>query len=178
MMQTSPLRWLQFLPVLFFFIFSSCSTSTGIDDFYTFNVAKAGSFSVSPQVVLHQDVTMPFQIVIDSADLITSPTLQTSLANIKSAELTKLTFSTPASFPMTDFDTLRLIASSDSLADLTLATYSGAQDLVYFTDADFGAYVKKPSTHYSIIYRANKAPSQTVNINTSYTLVLTAAPLQ
>jgi hypothetical protein len=178
MKRAFPIFRLLFLLICSLCSIISCSSSTGIDDFYTINLGKAGSFSVSPQVILHQDVSVPFQIIIDSADLITSPTLQTSFANIKSAELTKLTFSSIASFPMTNFDTLRLIASNDSLTDLTLATYIGAQDSVYLTHADFGAYLKKPSSHYSIIYNAIKAPTQAVNISASYTVTLTAAPLQ
>ena len=112
-------------------------------------------------------------------DLVTSPTLQTTIPLTKSVKLNKLAFTSgDPSYPITSFDTLRLIVSADSLSDELLATYSGLADSVYLTNADFAAYLKKSSSHFTITFRANKAPAKTVNIAANYTLVFTAKTQQ
>jgi hypothetical protein len=168
-----------FLSVLLVCSLISCSSSSGVDDYYTFNVVKSQNIPVTPQIPVGQDVSVPFPISVDSTDFITSPTLRTSLALIKSVKLTKLAFTpSDASYPMTSFDTVRLFVSADSLADQTLATYFGFADSLSLTDADFAAYMKKPSSHYTVTFRANKAPAQAIAIAAAYTLVFTATPLQ
>jgi hypothetical protein len=98
---------------------------------------------------------------------------------MKSVKLTKLSFtSSDASYPVTSFDTMRLVVSCDSLTDQLLATYSGASNAVTLTNADFAAYMKQPSCHYTITFRANKAPAQPVNITATDELVFTAKPQQ
>ena len=167
------------IPVLIVCSFISCSTSSGIDDYYTFNVGKSQGFTVPPQVPVGQDVSAPFVITIDSADLVTSTTLRTTIPLMKSVKLTKLSFtSSDASYPMTSFDTIKLVVSCDSLEDQLLATYIGANDAVTLTNADFAAYLKQQSCHYKITFRANKAPAQPVNITATDELVFTAKPQQ
>jgi hypothetical protein len=174
-----PIFRLLFLPILSLFSFLSCSSSSGIDDYYTFNVVKSQAISVPSQVPVGQDVSGPFLITIDSTELVTSSTLRTTIPLTKSVKLNKLSFSSSdPSFPVTSFDTLRLIVSADSLADELLATYIGAADSVYLTNADFANYLKKSSSHFTITFRANKAPAQTANINANYTLVFSAKPQQ
>ncbi len=179
MKRAFPVFRLLLLPVMLLCSFISCSSSSGIDDFYTFNVMKTQSLPITPQVSVEQDITIPFQMPIDSADLITSSTLSTNLSLIKSVKLTKLAFSSSdQSYPMASFDTLRLFVSADSLADELLAAYSGSADSVFLTNADFANYLKKPSVHYSVTFRANKAPAQSTTFTATTNLVFSAAPIQ
>ena len=180
MKETPQFLRLWLMPILFFCCgIVSCSSTNGIDDYFTFNLNKSESIKVPPQIPVGQEVSGPFVVKIDSTDLITNTTLQTSLALTKSVKLTKLVFSTgESSYPMTSFDTVKLTVAADSLTDMLLATYSGSADMISLTDADFAEYIKKPSVHYTITSKANKAPAQTVNIAANYTLVFTSKPIQ
>jgi hypothetical protein len=172
--------WSYFLGVLALAasgMFISCSSSSGVDDYYTFNLSKSSNFSVTPALPLHQDISAPITITIDSSDLITSTTLRTTIPMIRSAKLTRLVFSNGA-YPMSNFDTVSFIVSADSLNDQLLASYSSATDSVHYSNADFAAYLKKASLQYRIVFQANKAPAQPETISANAVLVLTAAPLQ
>ncbi|MEP7234795.1 MAG: hypothetical protein ABI778_05820 [Ignavibacteriota bacterium] len=159
------------------FSFAGCSSSTNIDDYYTFNVGKSQTITVPSQVPVGQDVTVPFVLVIDSVDLVSSKTLSTTIPLTKSVKLTKLTFSSSDNaYQMTSFDSLTLIVSCDSLPDQILATYSGTSDVILLTNADFAAYLKQQSCHYTISFRANAAPSQSVDFTAQDELVFTAKP--
>jgi hypothetical protein len=168
-----------FVPIVSLCSFIACSSSSGIDDYYTFNVVKSQVIPVPAQVPVEQNVSGPFLITFDSTDLVTSKTLETTIPLTKSVKMNKLAFSSSdPSYPMTSFDTVMLVISADSLADQLLATYSGSADSVYLTNADIAAYVKKPSSHYTVTFRANTAPAKTENIAASCTFVFTALPVQ
>jgi len=155
--------------------FLSCSSTDGIDNYFTFNLEKNQFIiNVTPTTAIGEEFVVTVPTMLDSVDLAKNGT---SLSLLQSVKLTKLVLTSgDASFPMTSFDTVRLAAIADSLTAQLLALYSGASDAVSLTNADFAAYVKKTSSKFSIAFKLNKAPTQPVSITGEYTLVFSAKP--
>ncbi len=168
-----------FIPIASFCSFIACSSSSGIDDYFTINVQKSQNFPAPSQSSIGQWTTISLTITIDSSDLVANSTLSTTIPLTKSVKLNKFTLSSSdPTYAITSFDTVKLVVLCDSLADQLLATYTGANDSVSLTNADFAAYVKESSCRYTLIYRANASPSHTMNITAAEVFVFTANPKQ
>ncbi len=152
----------------------SCSSTNGIDDYFTFNLEKSFTFSLSQNsswAVRNSRESFG----IDSADFAQNGT---SLDLIKSIKLTKLTF-TPdlPAFPISNFvDSLSLSANNDSLSTTQLlANYYGSNDSLYLSYADVANFLKNGDLKLKYMY--HNTP-QDLSYTAHYTLVLTASPKQ
>src|SRR5438309_1201819 len=87
MIAFSPSHWRVIAPMFFcIFFFSACSSSEGVDNYFTFNLEKTFSFSLTPGSAEEDGYNFAFT---DSTDLASNGT---SIDLIKSVKLTKLTF--------------------------------------------------------------------------------------
>jgi hypothetical protein len=174
MRKISPLHLLLLPMMMALCLLSSCSSSEGIDNYFTFNLNKNFSITAPAGSAVWPPVSMPVTLLIDSTDLASNGT---SLALIKSVELTKLTFtSSSASFPFTDVDTLALSAS-DSAGTQLIANFNGAIDSMYLSNADIARFMKNPKANFSATIGYKKVPPEATTFTANYTLVLTAKPL-
>ena len=153
---------------------SGCSSSAGIDDFFTFNLNKnitltAGNAPIWPPV------TIPIMISADSADLAAQGT---SLNLVKSVKLTKLSFtSSDVNWPFWKVDTL-VIFATDSAGTQMVANYIGAVDSLYLSNADIARFIKNPKANFRATFGYRKAPTSAVTYTGQYTLVFTSELLQ
>ena len=173
MTRRSPLHQLKFLPVIFvFFLFTSCSSSSGIDDYFTFNVEKSLTFDLSEDTGTVSQLYI--RILADSADFAANGTTS---ALIKSVKLTRfvLTSNLSAFPPSSVIDSLSINAvdSLDGTAH-TLAFYFGANDSTYLTHADFASFFNSGISRLNANYHN---PPQGFSYTVNYTLVFTARPL-
>jgi hypothetical protein len=175
MRKTSPLHRLLILPMLFgIFLFSSCSSSDGIDNYFTFNYAPESAFVVFSFSTVGQNNQATSSLAPDSAILNEQGTTRELINSIK---LTKLSFEPgEAAYDLSNFDSIAISISADSLPDALLGIYNGTTDSVTLTEVDIAPYLKKASQSFLVNYRINKAPSTTEPIIFNYTLVYTARP--
>jgi hypothetical protein len=171
MIRKSPLRWLLFLPALT--LFASCSSTDGIDDYFTFNIERSSAFIVDSQTQVGQDNSYVTSFVLDSVDFAKNGT---SLSLIKSVKLTKVSFVSDKSNLLSNLDSIWIGITADSLAEIPVAGYNVANDSVLYNSIDFGQYIKSPSVKWNVHFRANKAPSDFQGVAFTYTLVFTAKP--
>lgn len=154
----------------------SCSSTNGIDDYFTFNTTPGTAFVVFSNDPVGQIQSTIASIPPDSSNLAKQGTTRELT---KSLELTKLSFKfSDASYSLSDFDSISISVSADSLPDLQLAYYSGATGMVSLANADFALYTKKTSSHFSIAFKINKDPSTDEPVLLNFTFVYTARPLQ
>ncbi|MEI8133632.1 MAG: hypothetical protein WCH46_00985 [bacterium] len=166
------------LLILTFFVLG-CSSSEGIDNFYSFNAVKSGDFAITTQVATGQDIISPLVIKLDSIDYISGGKLRTNLQKLRSLEMTRLEFlPSDAAFALSKFDTIELRVAADSLPDIVIAGYSNSSDQVTTLNTDFSVYFKKPSFSASLRYRLRSAPTKDLRIALHYTLVATGEPLE
>lgn len=169
---------LGFLPIMLLFCsFLSCSSTEGIDSYFTFNTEKQDVFFVDSQSSIGVDNIFLALPPPDSADFAKNGTTHEL---VKSVKLTKLDFNFKSfgpSFSFADLDSIALLITADSLPDLLIATYSKAENSTSLTNADFAAYFKKPLYNFKFVYRPNKAPStDPEGAIIKYTLVFSAKP--
>jgi hypothetical protein len=171
-------HFLFFLPGLIFLCgLLSCSSSNGIDDYFTFNLRKEPVLSINPFIQVGVIENSSYPLLIDSADMAKNGT---SFSLVKSAKLTKLSLRPwDTLYSMSEIDTIILSVSADSLPDMLVAIFSGASDSISLTNADIAPYIKKPSSCLFLArYQINKDPKDLEGIILDYTVVLTAQPLQ
>ncbi len=156
----------------------SCKQVTQVvDNLLTFDITKSVDIPITPllppQGFLFALPGVPAGI--DSAELAQH---KTAFHLLKSLKLTKLVF-TPddPTYSMNNIDTIRLSAGPDSLSAKLLATYSGAQDKTFLTNADFAIEAKDPNDKFFVVFKVKKSPAKDVKIKTDYTLTFTASPL-
>jgi len=168
---------LRFLPSLFFLCsFISCSSSNGIDDYFTFNEQASHGVALDNLVFQNQPVRVPISISIDSAEYAKNGT---TLDLVKSIKLNSLILhSDDGSYPFSKIDTLTFSVQADSVGSQVLATYSGAADNVTYTNADFAGYLKGRNATFMISMSTANPPSGQFSFTVSTTDVLTARPQQ
>ena len=122
-----------------------------------------------------QGLVYPAAIGIDSADCAKNGTL---ISLIKSVELTRLVLSTNFSaYPPASVIDSFILSAIDSTEQNTqlLASYSGSNDSVSLTNADFVSYLK--NNLLKLRFRFHNVP-QGFSYTGNYTLVITARPIQ
>lgn len=177
MKETLHSRWLVFLPCLFFlFGFLSCSSSNGIDDYFTFNLQIAQDISLDNSLFGHQPVTIPISILIDSSDLAKNGTTMELVKSVKLSSLKLVSGS--VSYPFSKIDTLIFSVQADSIGLEVLARYSGMSDNVSYTNADFARYLKGRNATFIISMSTANPPTGQFSFTVSTINVLTARPKQ
>ncbi len=162
--------------IVLLFALSSCSSSSGIDDYFTFNLSSAHGVSLENGLFQNQPVIVPIAISIDSTSLATNGT---DMFLVKSLKLNLLRLvSEEPSFPFTNIDSLIFSVQADSIGLEVLATYNGASDSLYYSNADFVQYWKAKNSTYRLTMYSSKPPSVPFSFTVSTTAVLTARPLQ
>jgi hypothetical protein len=175
-MKTSQHNRLIFASLILFFLFFSCKqTQEVIDKLLTFDIDKSVDLPLPTATPAGIYFSLPIPIGLDSADLAKN---KTGLHLVKSLRLTKLIF-TPddPSYPMSNVDTLSIAVGVDSLSTVLLATWSGAQNKVALTNADFSSQAKNPNDKFFVTFKLKKAPDHDIHVKTDYTLSITADPL-
>jgi len=177
MKENFPLHWLSFIPSLIFLCsIISCSSSNGIDDYFTFNLQASHSVTADNSLFAHQPVILPIAISIDSSDLATNGT---TLDLVKSIKLNSLKLiSGDASYPFSKIDTLTFSVQADSFGSQILATYSGMNDNVIYTQADYAQYLKGRNATFMISMSTLNPPKVPLPLTVNITNVLTARPKQ
>jgi hypothetical protein len=156
----------------------SCNQVTqAINNLLTFDIEKTVTFPVpqyTPVGIMTPNIGIP--IPLDSATLAQQ---KTSLSLIKTLKLTKLAF-TPddPAYAMTNFDTISLAVGPDTLHTVWLGSYSGSANKVILTLSDFAANAKDPNDKFFVRFELKNDPTHTVNIQTDFTLSISASPLQ
>lgn len=166
--------WFGFLPVMLLFCsFISCSSTEGIDNYFTFNLDKSFTVAAPAGSAVWPAITLSVPVGFDSTDLAKNGT---SLSLVKSVKLTKLIFtSSDASIPFSNVDTFTL-SIADNEGSQLLADYSGAKDSMYLSNADFAKYITNKITEFKASVGYQKVPATTVTYTGNYTLVFTAKP--
>lgn len=152
----------------------SCSeTNDAIDSTFTFNIDKNNVLPFPSATPTNLDITNPFPLSPDSIDYANN---KTTVANLKSAKLTRMTFMfSDATYTMADnIDTVVFYAKSTTLPELVLGYYRRSVDSIYYTNADFVQYLQDISASYHVTFRLVNAPSANITATTSHTIVLTA----
>jgi hypothetical protein len=152
----------------------SCSeTNDAIDSTFTFNVVKNNVMPFPSAAPTNIDITSPFTLAPDSIDYANN---KTTVANLKSAKLTRMTFTfSDAAYTMADnVDTVIFFTKSTTLPELLLGYYRRSVDSMYYTNADFVQYLQDTSATYHTSFRLLNAPSTNITATTSHTIVLTA----
>ena len=153
---------------------ASCSeTNDAIDSTFTFNVDKNNILPFPSATPTNLDITNPFPIAPDSIDYANN---KTTVANLKSAKLTRMTFTfSDVTYTMAEnVDTVVLFTKSTTLPELVLGYYRSSLDSMYYTNADFVKYLQDSSATYHVTFRLANAPSTNITATTSHTIVLTA----
>ena len=155
----------------------SCKqVSQAIDNLLTFDIERSNEIPITPTVPPEGFLfTLPgIPIPVDSAELAKN---KTATGLVKTLKLTKLVF-TPDDplYPMTNIDTIRVAAGTDSLSAKLLGTYSGKMNMVMLTGTDFSDVIKKPNGKFFLTFQVKKSPSHDIKIKTDYTLTFTADP--
>lgn len=152
----------------------SCSeTNDAIDSTFTFNIGKNNVLPFPSATPTNLDITNPFPLSPDSIDYANN---KITVANLKSAKLTRMTFTfSDATYTMADnIDTVVFFTKSTTLPELLLGYYRRSVDSMYYTNADFAKYLQDTSSTYHVTFRLAKAPSSDITATTSHTIVLTA----
>lgn len=153
---------------------ASCSeTNDAIDSTFTFNVDKNNLLPFPSATPTNIDITNPFPLAPDSIDYANN---KTTVANLKSAKLTRMTFTfSDAAYTIADnVDTIVFFTKSTTLPELVLGYYRPSVDSMYYTNADFVQYLQDTSATYHVTFRLLNAPSTNITATTSHTIVLTA----
>jgi hypothetical protein len=153
---------------------ASCSeTNDAIDSTFTFNVDKDNVLPFPSSTPTNLDITNPFPLAPDSIDYATN---KTTVANLKSAKLTRMTFTfSDAAYTMADnVDTVVFFTKSTTLPELVLGFYRPSVDSMYYSNADFVQYLQDTSATYHVTFRLLNSPSTNITATTSQTIVLTA----
>ncbi|MFI5264843.1 MAG: hypothetical protein ACHQM6_10035 [Candidatus Kapaibacterium sp.] len=176
MIRAFPVFRLVFLPVITLCSLISCSSSSGIDNYFTFNERASHDVALDNALFQRQPVTVPISISIDSAEYAKNGT---TLSLVKSIKLNSLKLvSGDGSYPFSKIDTLTFSVQADSIGSQVLATYSGSADNVTYTNADFAQFLKgRNATFMLSMSTANPPPGQ-FSFTVSTTNVLTAGPQQ
>ena len=157
--------------------FFSCSNITNIfKGSFNFDVSKSLSVNVPSQSPSGQSVSAISPIGVTNDDLVKQ---QTSTSLVKSVKLTALKF-TPddSSFPLTNFDTLKLSVTKDQGAsELMLGTFAGRTNSYNLSDTNFVSYFKDSKARFMATFKLTTAPAKTITIQTDYTFTFTADPL-
>ena len=163
--------------LLFCSCFFSCNKVANVlQNLLSFDISNTFSFAVPPASPVGQSITAIVPIGVTNDDLVRH---QTTTSLVKTVKLSALKF-TPddASFPMTNFDTLKISVTKDGGAsELMLGSYIGKTDSYNLSNTDFVSYFKDSKTQFKTTVRLNAAPSKTINIRTDYTFTFTADPL-
>jgi hypothetical protein len=166
--------------ILLFFasFFISCSTVNNVvQNLLTFSITKtAPAIPIPPQTPVGILFALPgVPLAIDSADLAKN---KTSLSLVKTLKLTDWTIAidTPT-YSRTNIDSMSISVGLDSLHTTLLGTYSGPNDKITLTNADFAADAKNSNDKFFLTFKLKKDPQNTVHLLTSYTLTFTADPL-
>lgn len=153
---------------------ASCSeTNEAIDSTFTFNINKNNVLPFPSATPTNLDITNPFPLAPDSIDYANNKTTD---ANLKSAKLTRMTFtfSDPAYTMAENVDTVVFFTKSTTLPELLLGYYRRSVDSMYYTNVDFVQYLQDTSATYHVTFRLANAPSTNITATTSHTIVLTA----
>ena len=153
---------------------ASCSaTNDAIDSTFTFNVDKNNILPFPSTTPTNIDITNPFPLAPDSIDYANN---KTTVANLKSAKLTRMTFTfSDIAYTMVDnVDTVVFFTKSTTLPELVLGYYRRSVDSMYYTNADFVQYLQDTSSTYHVTFRLLNAPSTNITATASQTIVLTA----
>jgi hypothetical protein len=164
------------LPILSLCSFISCSSSSGIDDYFTFNEQVIHDIALDNTLFQHQPVTVPISILIDSAALAKNGTTLDLVKSIK-LNLLKLV-SKNGSYPFSKIDTATFSIQADSIGSKILATYSGTSDNVFYTNADFVQYLKGKNATFMLSMSTSNSLSGQFPFTVTTTNVLTARPQQ
>ena len=162
------------VPVVLLCSINSCSSSSGIDDYFTFNRKTSDVFLVANDAQIGKDDSDFILLPPDSSSLASNGT---SLSLIQSVKLSRLALKdADTGYSISNVDTVQFRIAADSLPDLILATYSKVADSVFLTNADFAEYYKKSSVHFNIWFRVQKVPVAFDFVLFDFTLVYTARP--
>jgi hypothetical protein len=177
MKRNSLFYWLSFFSSLVFVCsVTSCSSTNGIDDYFTFNLQKSHDATADNSLFSRQPVIIPIAISIDSSDLAINGT---NLQLVKSVKLNLLRLvSGEGSYPFSKIDTAMFSVQADSIGSQVLAMYSGMNDNVTYTNADFAQFLKGKNATYILSISTSNLPSVPFSFTVSTTNVLTAQPLQ
>jgi hypothetical protein len=168
-MMRKPQFYRLFVPVMIF-VCSSCSSSGGIDDYFTFNIPKTFTIDLAEG---NGNKSIEIPIVLDSADLAKNGT---SSSLVKSIELTRLelTPNQSASPANSVIDSLSIKAVDSSETSIkSLAEYFGANDSLFYANSDYSYYFGKGK--YKIAVDFHNAPKD-LSYTATYILVVTARP--
>lgn len=153
---------------------ASCSeTNEAIDSTFTFIINKNNVLPFPSTTPTNLDITNPFPLAPDSIDYANN---KTTVANLKSAKLTRMTFMfSDSAYTMADnVDTVVFFTKSTTLPELLLGYYRRSVDSMYYTNVDFVKYLQDTSSTYHVTFRLANAPSTNITATTSHTIVLTA----
>jgi hypothetical protein len=156
----------------------SCKEVTqAIDNLLTFDIDESSDIPITP-LIPPEGILFPLPGIPIPIDSTTLAQHKTAFHLLKTLKLTKLKF-TPndPTYSMQNIDTLSISVGTDSLSTKLLATYSGSQDKVTLTNADFAAEAKNSNGKFYVVFKVKKSPSHDVDIKTDYTLTFTADPL-
>lgn len=173
MKKTPHSPWFGFLSVILFCSFISCSSTEGIDSYFTFNTVETSAFIVDSQTPVGLPDSYAASFILDSTVLAKNGT---SASLIQSVKLTKITFKSDDANLISALDSVWISIAAESLPDMLIANYSVAKDSAGYSNADFAAYMKKPLPHWNVHFIANKAPATTQTVSFTYTLVFSAKP--
>ena len=164
------------LCLLLVLTFSSCNTSNGIDDYFTFNLSASHSLTADNLLFQSEPVRIPISISVDSTNLGKNGT---EMQLVKSVKLNSLKLvSLLSGYSFSKIDTAIFSVQADSLGSQIVATYSGANDSVYYTNIDFVTFVKGRNATFVLSMSSKTPPSTPLNFTVATTNVLTARPLQ
>jgi hypothetical protein len=154
----------------------SCSSSNGIDDYFTFNLQASHDVAADNSLFARQPVIIPVSISIDSSELVKNGTTMELVKSVKLSSLKLVSGS--VSYPFSKIDTLTFSVQADSIGLEVLARYSGMSDNVSYTNADFARYLKGRNARFIISMTTANPPSGQFSFTVSTINVVTARPQQ
>lgn len=164
------------IPLLFVALVAGCSQVTNaIDSFLTFNDER--TFDLPFPKLTPVGVALPasFPLSPDSATLAKN---KTGLSLLKTAKLTKLTFTfSDPTYTMQSVDTMYLQVTNPTLGVVDLASYSHSVDSMRMTNNDFGKFVKDTGSHFIVTFKLLAAPNSDIVAHSDAVITYTASPL-